>query len=70
MYDLYGDPTDISGARDDAPMETKSPPDPRESFAIVYISIVRRKQAEKALAPSAFFLAFGCGSSCGATPVP
>ena len=25
------------------------------SFAIVYISIVRRKQAEKALAPSAFF---------------
>ena len=39
-------------------------------FAIVYISIVRRKQAEKALALSAFFLAFGCGSSCSATPVP
>ena len=39
-------------------------------FAIVYLSIVRRKQAEKALALSAFFLAFGCGSSCGATPVP
>ena len=39
-------------------------------FASAYISIVRRKQAEKALALSAFFLAFGCGSSCGATPSP
>ena len=24
MYDPYDDPNDISGARDDAPMETKS----------------------------------------------
>ena len=30
MYDLYGDPTDISGARDDARMEMKPTADPRE----------------------------------------
>ena len=31
MYDLYGDPTDISGARDDARMEMKPTADPREA---------------------------------------
>ena len=30
MYDLYGDPTDISGARDDARMEMKPTADPRQ----------------------------------------
>ena len=30
MYDLYGDPTDISGVRDDARMEMKPTADPRE----------------------------------------
>ena len=30
MYDLYGDPTDISGARDDARMEMKPTADPRD----------------------------------------
>ena len=30
MYDLYGDPTDISGARDDARMEMKPFADPRD----------------------------------------
>ena len=29
MHDPYGDPTDISGVRDDAPMETKSTTGPR-----------------------------------------
>ena len=29
MYDLYGDPTDISGARDDARMEMEPTADPR-----------------------------------------
>ena len=33
MYDLYGDPTDISGARDDAQMEMKPTADPRERQA-------------------------------------
>ena len=30
MHDPYGDPTDISGVRDDAPMETKSTMGPRD----------------------------------------
>ena len=32
MHDPYGDPTDISGVRDDAPMETKSTMGPRVEF--------------------------------------
>ena len=34
MHDPYGDPNDISGARDDALMETKLTTGPRESLLV------------------------------------
>ena len=34
MYDLYSDPTDISGAQDDAQMEMKPTADPREDLPL------------------------------------
>ena len=54
MYDPNDVPDNISGARDDAPMEMKPLPTnvPQSSGSL------------------GLFLAFGCGSSCGATPVP
>ena len=36
-YDLYGDPTDISGARDDARMEMKPTADPRDDVAYLLL---------------------------------